>query len=197
MPGSTSKGAPYSLGSDTAATIDDSMKALAEWVDARPGVSPITTAARDALAGADLWDGRVIWNLTTARLERYNAGTTSWLPAGDLKTIRIPHTWGITDEIKVAVGDADYITPFWVSLPAGQTARFRGGRARINSGTSVTFDIRRNGTAISAGQVATPTAASFANDVALADNDQLELVVTAVSGTPRNLSVTIFIEYTS
>lgn len=81
MPSTTAKGVPYSLGTDTADTIDTTMQALAEWVDARPGVSPLTTAARDAIVATDLWDGRVIWNNTTAKLERYNAGTTSWLSA--------------------------------------------------------------------------------------------------------------------
>jgi hypothetical protein len=82
MPGTTPRGAPFSLGSDTADTIDTTMEALARWADARPGVSPLTTAQRDALAGADLWDGRVIWNITTARLERYNAGTATWRHIG-------------------------------------------------------------------------------------------------------------------
>lgn len=82
MPGATAKGAPYILGGDPAADIDAVMQALAEWVDARPGVSGLSTAERDALAGADLWDNRVIWNKTTARLERFNDATDTWLPAG-------------------------------------------------------------------------------------------------------------------
>lgn len=81
MPGATTKGVPYILGGDPAADIDAVMQALAEWVDARPGVSAHTTAERDALAGADLWDNRVIWNKTTARLERFNDATDTWLPA--------------------------------------------------------------------------------------------------------------------
>lgn len=81
MPGTTAKGVPYAQGGDAAATIDDTMQALANVVDARPGVSPLTTAQRDALAGADLWDGRVIWNKTTARLERYILGTNTWVEA--------------------------------------------------------------------------------------------------------------------
>lgn len=82
MPGSTARGYPFSLGTDTADTIDTTMQSLAEKVDARPGVSSLTTVERNALVGAaELWDGRIIWNRTTAQQERYNVGTNSWLPA--------------------------------------------------------------------------------------------------------------------
>jgi hypothetical protein len=78
----TSKGAPYPAAT-SANDVPADIQALANWLDARPGVSPLTTAARDALTGADLWDGRVIYNLTTAQLERYNATllTPAWQSA--------------------------------------------------------------------------------------------------------------------
>lgn len=70
MPGATAKGVPYSQGGDAASTIDTSMQGLAEWVDARPGVSALSTAQRNALAGADLWQDRVILNTDTGQFER-------------------------------------------------------------------------------------------------------------------------------
>lgn len=78
----TPKGAPFPAAT-SANDVPADIQALATWTDARPGVSPLTTAARDALTGADLWDGRVIYNLTTAQLERYNAtlATPAWQPA--------------------------------------------------------------------------------------------------------------------
>lgn len=80
MPGTTTKGYPFSLGSDTADTIDTTMQLLAEKTDARPGVSALSSVSRDGLEGAaELWDGRLIWNVTTARIERYNVGTASWI----------------------------------------------------------------------------------------------------------------------
>lgn len=82
MPGSTTKGVPFALGADTADTIDTTMQSLAEWVDARPGVSALTTVQRDALAAVDKWDGRLIFNLTTGRPERYNLGVTTWFNVG-------------------------------------------------------------------------------------------------------------------
>lgn len=93
MPSTTTKGVPFSLGTDTADTIDTTMQSLAEWVDARPGVSALTTAQRDALAVIDKWDGRIIQNMTTGRLERWSTGAAMWISASeknpDIETITL------------------------------------------------------------------------------------------------------------
>ncbi len=103
MPGSTARGYPFSLGSDTADTIDTTMQSLAEMVDARPGVSSLTTAERNALAGAaELWDGRIIWNRTTARVERYNLGTNIWIVAFDTSAAAVSYA-GSTDIVATNV----------------------------------------------------------------------------------------------
>ena len=44
----------------------------------RNTVVPMTTAMRNNLAGADLWEGRVISNTTTIRLDRYDADSGQW-----------------------------------------------------------------------------------------------------------------------
>jgi hypothetical protein len=72
MPGTTAKGVPYPLGADAAATIDTTVQTLADWVDARPGVATVTTAQRNALTGAGLWQGRTVWNSSVGRLEVYD-----------------------------------------------------------------------------------------------------------------------------
>jgi hypothetical protein len=77
----TPRGYPYPAAAD-ANDVPADLQALAQKNDDRPGISPLTTAARDALAGTDLWDGRVIYNLTTSRLERYNAAVPAWQSAG-------------------------------------------------------------------------------------------------------------------
>jgi hypothetical protein len=74
VPATTAKGYPYPVAGDNN-NVPADIQALATYVDARPGVSPLTTAQRDALAGVDLWNGRVIWNTTTGQLERYNGAT--------------------------------------------------------------------------------------------------------------------------
>lgn len=51
------------------------------------GVSTVTTTERDALTGSDLWDGRVVLNITTDRLNRYDLGTTTWVEVADMQDI--------------------------------------------------------------------------------------------------------------
>lgn len=73
----TTKGAPYPEGTD-AANVPGDIQSLAEWIDEVLG-NAMTTAQRNALAGADLWADRIIYNLTTGQLERYNLPTTAWV----------------------------------------------------------------------------------------------------------------------
>lgn len=113
--------------------------------------------------------------------------------------VRVPHTWAIAGLIAVPAGDTDFICPFYVPVPSGQTAALVGCRYSINSGTSATVKLQKNGvdatgfTAISV--TTTPTTTDPAN-VALADGDALALVVTAVNTAPTNMSFTVWIEYT-
>ena len=67
MPGSTSKGVPYPVGTDAAASLDTITQSLAQWVSDRPGVASLTTAEIAALTGADLWTGRVVFNNQTLK----------------------------------------------------------------------------------------------------------------------------------
>jgi|GEM_PF-4643912 len=108
----------------------------------------------------------------------------------------IPHTWAIPGDIKIASGDTDYIVPFFVHLAPGQTAKIAKARYRINSGTSATVKIQRNGVDAVTGIVVTPTTTmnDFA-DIVLSDGDMIQLVVTAVSASPKNMTFTLVIEY--
>jgi hypothetical protein len=115
------------------------------------------------------------------------------------KTFRIGHTWAISGQIYVPNGDADYILPFFVSLATGQSAKLVKARYRINSGTSVTCKLQKNGVDIAGFTGMTVTTAATDTDpadVTLADNDMLALVITGLTGTPKNLTFTAFIEYT-
>jgi hypothetical protein len=116
-----------------------------------------------------------------------------------VKSIRQGHTWGISGEIAVASGDDNYLIPFYVSLTTGQSAKIVSARYRINSGTSVTVKLQKNGvdvigfTNIS---VTTVDATTDSSDVELSNNDKLGLVVTGVVGSPKNMTFTMFIEHT-
>jgi len=52
--------------------------ALAESIELRNTVIPMTQTQRNNLTGADLWNGRMVVNTTTGRVNRYNSATTSW-----------------------------------------------------------------------------------------------------------------------
>jgi len=117
-----------------------------------------------------------------------------WRPE-DALTIRTSHTYTIPGDIAVAVGDVDYIPPFYVSLVQGQSAKLAKVRFKIKSGTSATCKLTKNGsdiTGFTGITVGTTVAELTPTAVALADNDELGLVVTAISGSPKNLSFTIF-----
>jgi len=81
----TSKGAPYPETND-GNSAPAWLEQLAEWASARPGTSAFTTAQRDVLVGPDLWEGRVIFNLDTDRLEVNKTGAPgagSWTSIGE------------------------------------------------------------------------------------------------------------------
>ena len=81
MTTTTAKGYQYPAGTDTVTSYPPLAQNNALLEDARPGISVVTTTARNAYTGIDLWDGRIIWNTTTLQLEKYDLGTTSWIAA--------------------------------------------------------------------------------------------------------------------
>lgn len=68
---------PYPSATDNN-NVPADIQALANRLDAVPGIETLTTAARDALAGAQKWDGRLIYNSTTKTLQRYDSTATAW-----------------------------------------------------------------------------------------------------------------------
>jgi microcystin-dependent protein len=57
--------------------------ALATSLELRNTVIPMTTTLRNNLTGSELWDGRLILNTTTDRLNRYDLGSASWIVIPD------------------------------------------------------------------------------------------------------------------
>ena len=115
-------------------------------------------------------------------------------------TLRVGHTYAISGEIKVPVGQTDFLVPFFVSLAGGQTAKLVKARHKLNTGTSVTCKLQKNDvdiTGFTAISVTTTAADTDPTDVTLADNDKISIIVTAVAGTPQNMSFTLFIEVTN
>ena len=115
--GQTAKGYPFPDTTDPADVPLD-IEALANVNDARPGVSALTTVQRDALTGADLWDGRVIWNRTTTQLEQFISAGPAWAPAATTLAVllaSLPQVQLWQNETDLAGNTGDY----WATIDAG------------------------------------------------------------------------------
>lgn len=73
----TSRNVPMVEDSD-AADIAARVNPVAQIVNDRPGISPLTTTQRNALAGSELWAGRVIFNTTTQAYEIWRSDLSEW-----------------------------------------------------------------------------------------------------------------------
>lgn len=93
--------------------------------------------------------------------------------------------------IVIPSGDSNYIPPIFVTVASGQSLSLTKVRSILHSGGTVTFTIYQNGTALTdcTGLVAGTTVTSNTVSDALADGDILAVVVTAVSGTPVNMTI--------
>lgn len=103
------------------------------------------------------------------------------------------HTFTVMGEIKVPSGQSDVIPGMYFNLPAG-TAKLTKCRYVCGDGTSVTFKLQINGsdaTGFTSLSCTSTAATTDPTDVTLANLDYIQAVVTAVSGTPHNLSITI------
>lgn len=111
----------------------------------------------------------------------------------------VPHTFTVAGLVAVAVNQADYLPPFFVKVPSSQTVKLISARHRINSGTSATVSVQINGsnaTGFASMSVTTTSTDTDPTDVSLSNNDVLAIVVNSVSGSPQNMSVSLFLEYT-
>ena len=155
----------------------------------------------------DLDNERVLTAGDRVTLTDGGAGSTVTVAANQQRSI-ISHTWAIGGEVKVASGDTDFIIPMTVrdrytSSGYNTTVKVVSVIASINSGTNVTWKLTKNGSDLSgygtsgSPLTATATPATTESTQALADKDELAPVVVAISGTPKNMSITVFLEITS
>jgi hypothetical protein len=78
MPVTTGKGLQYASETDSVTSFPSILQPTIILLDARPGISVVTTTAMNAYTGTDLWDGRVVWNTTLNALMKYDLATTTW-----------------------------------------------------------------------------------------------------------------------
>lgn len=138
MTSNTPKGIPYPAPTD-ANNVPVDIKAVADWLDARPGIQTMTTAQRDALTGGNVWLGRIVFNSTTGRLEQNAtgaAGAANWGPL-----TRPPEVW-----VRTAAGTSTWTKPTGATrvrvilvggggagAPSATTSRGGGGGALLDA----------------------------------------------------------------
>lgn len=139
----TSRGVPLAESTDPA-DIAARVNPVAQLVHDRPGVSALTTTERNALTGVELWDGRVILNTTADRLQRWDAGTATWVQipdAADIGSLLTSSAPAASPSVNGAVGvsvsaaRADHVHP----APAWQAYTPTYG---YTAGTGATLDGR-------------------------------------------------------
>lgn len=89
----TTKGYPYPQGSD-AVDVPGDIQALADAVDASPGVTSYTSTQIAALTAGEKWAGRVIWNSTAGKLQVSNGSTFSDVDTSVALSSSTPQTLG-------------------------------------------------------------------------------------------------------
>lgn len=126
-----------------------------------------------------------------------NDGIAAWAAPADKEYISY-HTWAISGEIKVAVGQTDFIPPMFVFAATGETLLLKYARLIINDGTSATCKLQVNNSDASGftGIAVTQAGDTITGSVSLSHLDKINLIVTAVSNTPKNMSFTIGILHT-
>lgn len=159
-----------------------------------------------------LWEQASIGGVSTSDMQAYvNAQVATAVAAaitGKRDTtapIIISHSFLVGGSIAIPSGDTDYIPPVFIPVPAGRTAKLRACRHRINSGTSVTAKLQiapgaggafADATGFTGMSITTAATTTDPTDITLTDNDVIMLVVTAISGSPKNLSMSLYVEYT-
>lgn len=145
----------------------------------------------------DIAVGKIGYNVALGLYEGWSG--SQWVPVGGgKKKVVVPHTFTLTGQVATASGDDYYIPGFYVPLPAGQAVKIVRTRARINSGTSVSYELMANGIAIAGSSHTATTSQSsstLVNFPVTSEGVEVSLRITGFVGTPKNLNVTVWLEY--
>lgn len=155
----------------------------------------------------DLSAERVLTAGDRVTLTDGGANSTITVAAAQQRVI-ISHTWAIAGDIAVASGDTDYIIPMtirdrYTSSGYNTTVKIVAVIASIRSGTNATWKLQKNGSDLSgygtsgSPLTCTTTPATTESTQTLADKDELAPVIVAVSSSPKNMSITAFLEITA
>ena len=116
------------------------------------------------------------------------------LPSGG--AFRFSQTYAWTGPVVVTSSAFGYFPPTYIPVIGGGSVSLVEVRYSVRAGTSATFTVNHNGSAISGmtGLSATPTPATTAHTTAITDLDAISIDVTAISGAPDGLSVSLVFE---
>lgn len=161
---------------------------------AKLGAEAVETAAIKAAAVTEAKLGAEA--VSTAKIAN-EAVTEAKLALGiRKKKFREGHTFVVQGSVTVIT-----IPGMFVPVVAGQEAKLVGVRYKIESGTQVKFRLQKNaanitgfGTEGEPLKATTVAATTEPAAVALANNDLLTIVISAVEGTPVGLAVTLYVE---
>lgn len=171
------------------------------------GGSPTDAQYVTLATDGDLSAERVLTAGDRITLTDGGAGSTITVASAQQRVI-VSHTWALGGQVQVASGDTDFIIPMTVrdrytSSGYNTTVKVVSVIYSINSGTNVTWKLQKNGSDLTgygtsgSPLTATATPATTESTQTLADKDELAPVVVAISGTPRNMSITVFLEITA
>lgn len=96
------------------------------------------------------------------------------------------------------IAAADEVVPFFVPVLSGMSASIVAARHMVRTATTATWTLKVNAgavtglTSIASSTTATTTGIAA---LALADGDKITLDVTAVDGTPADLTVSVYVDY--
>jgi hypothetical protein len=105
---------------------------------------------------------------------------------------RTGHTWGLVGDVTLV----NSLPSLFVPVITGQSTKVVGVRTRLKSGTSVSLSLKRNGTQfLSVTVTVTPATTNLPTPLTLSDDDEITIDLTAHTGVPSDLSVTLFLEH--
>lgn len=191
--------------SSTSATVQRAMygttarthQAGTFWVHAAADadfIDIVTSSTRPV----DIYEGQMIYETDNNAFKFWDGSAWATVGAAPNTVFWTGHTFAIQGDIAVPSGDIDFVPPLFIPVATGRTVKLVKARHKINGGTNASVKLQKNGVDITGftGITVTTTATTTdPADVTLADNDLIALVVTAVSGSPKNLSFTIVLEH--
>jgi len=124
---------------------------------------------------------------TGKTLTSNSEGKAEWIADADV----VEKSWGVNGEVK-----AETFAGTFIKIASGEKKKLIEARYKIEEGTEVTVEVKRNGSAITAYKElkVKTTAASTASTTELSNEDFINIVTKSPVGTPKIMSFTLYFE---